>query len=174
MKKSYLIILIFLFLNISILSANIIVIGGLTHEKKTTAGEKYTGVISIQNPDNKDQEVKVYQHDYFFKATGEVFYNDPATQERSNAGWISFSPKRLVIPADEIATVHYTITVPQKEMIGTYWSIIMVENIPEDSAESSNSDPKEVAVGIRQSFRYGIQMVTHIGHNANKSIKRNS
>ncbi|MBN2735874.1 MAG: hypothetical protein JXR70_02760 [Spirochaetales bacterium] len=158
-------------LNASFLMANIVVVGALTHEDKADPGDSYTGVITIQNPEKSDQEVKVYQSDYFFLSSGEVFYNDPATGERSNAGWIEFSPKRLVIPANELATVHYTVTVPKEKLIGTFWSMIMVEDIPEDSSESSQADPKEVALGIHQAFRYAVQMVTHVGQGGKKSIK---
>ena len=47
----------------------------------------------------------------------------------------------------------------------------MVEGIPEDSPESSSAGEEEVSLGVRQVFRYGIQMVTHIGSTGTRDLK---
>ena len=68
----------------------------------------------------------------------------------------------LSVPANGTVQVNYTVAVPDDENLsGTYWSVMMVEGIPAGSPESSNPDDsaKNVGVGIRQVFRYGIQLV---------------
>jgi hypothetical protein len=126
----------------------------------------------IQNPDKKTQEAKVYQTDYLFYADGRILYGDPGKIKRSNAGWISYSPKRLTIPPKENVGVQYTVKVPDdKTLTGTYWSIFMVEGIPEGSPESSTGDGKNVSMGVRQVFRYAIQVVTHIDDTGKRSLK---
>ena len=48
----------------------------------------------------------------------------------------------------------------------------MVEGIPRDSPESSSADDDgDVSLGIRQVFRYGIQMVTHIGNTGTRDLR---
>jgi hypothetical protein len=150
----------------------VIIKGTMTHEKTALPGENYTGSVEVQNPGEKPQEVKVYQTDYLFYADGRVLYGEPGKIPRSNAGWISFSPKRLTIPPQDAVNVQYTVKVPDdKTLTGTYWSIFMVEGVPEDSPESSVGDGKRVSMGVRQVFRYGIQVVTHIGDSGTRSLK---
>jgi hypothetical protein len=161
-----------LILSGSPLGAQIIVKGSMTHEKTAAPGESYTGAFEIQNPDEKLQEVKIYQTDYLFYADGRVLYGDPGKIPRSNAGWISFSPKRLTIPPKDTVSVQYTVKIPADQtLVGTYWSIFMVEGIPEDSPESTVGDKKKISMGVRQVFRYGIQVVTHIGDTGTRSLK---
>jgi hypothetical protein len=154
------------------LNGDVLVNGALTHEKTAGPGESYEGTIELQNPEGKPQEVKVYQTDYVFYSDGRSLYGDPGKTPRSNAGWVSITPKRATIPPKDSIAVHYSIKVPEdKTLAGTYWSIIMVEGIPEDSPESSTGTKDKVAMGVRQVFRYGIQVVTHIGDTGARSLK---
>ena len=109
------------------LSAEVIIKGSMTHEQTVLPGESYTGSIEVSNPEDKPQDVKIYQTDYLFYADGRVLYGAPGKIARSNADWISFSPKRLTIPPKDTVNIQYTVKVPDdKTMIGTYWSISMV------------------------------------------------
>jgi hypothetical protein len=139
------------------------VVGALTHEYDVTPGGSYTGTIVVQNPEKFPQEVRVYQTDYLFYADGASYYGDPGTMPRSSARWISFTPKQFKLPAAEEAAVRYTIQVPDDARLrGTYWSVIMVEPVEPDSPESSAPASKEkVTVGVRQVFRFAVQIVTH-------------
>jgi hypothetical protein len=149
------------------------VVGGLTYEYTATPGEEYSGEIVLQNLSDKPEEVKLYQTDYFFYADQRVLYGDPGKLPRSNASWITYTPKRLVVPPGETAKVFYTIQVPvRRDLNGTYWSVFMVEGIPEESPESESAgDPSDIGMGIQQAFRYAIQMVTHIKDTGTKKIK---
>ena len=121
--------------------------------------------LLVTNISDSPQELKVYQTDYFFISDGNVYYEEVGYVERTNGNWIEFFPKRLTVPARSSAQVNYTVDIPENSSLtGTYWSILMVEVIPEGSAESSSTDEssEELAVGIQQIFRYGIQMVTNI------------
>jgi hypothetical protein len=142
--------------------AKVVIVGGLTHERTVKVGETYRGVIFVRNTDEEAQEAKLYQTDYQFFFDGRSIYDDPGNTPRSNADWIVFSPKRLTIPPQEEVAVNYTIKVPDdKSLVGTYWSMLMVEGISKGSLEASVLG--KGALGIRQVVRYGIQMVTHIG-----------
>ena len=150
----------------------IIIVGGLTHEREATVGEYYEGVIFIRNPQEEPLEVKLYQTDYLFFSNGKSIYGEPGKDERSNAQWISFSPQRQVIPPKDVSEVKYTLKVPEDEtLIGTYWSMLMVEELSAGSPELSMPEKNKPALGIRQVIRYGVQMITHIGDTGTRKIK---
>lgn len=146
--------------------------GPMTREHEVEAGRSYSGSIEIHNPAAGPRVVKVYQTDYFFYATGEVHYGEPGVLARSNARWIMFTPHELTIPARESATVSYTIQVPSDTtMKGTYWSILMVEPIAQGSPESPKAAADNVAVGVLQVLRYGIQIVTQVGSGGSRGLR---
>lgn len=155
--------------------AQVSVIGELSHDKEARPGERYDGIITIKNDSNEPQEVKVYQTDYLFFRDGTNIYGEPGKNERSNAKWISFSPSYVTVPPQSSVNVSYTVNVPpdapSKKLVGSYWSMLMVEGIAKGSAESAvQKDPKKTQMGISQTIRYGIQIATHITQGATKKI----
>jgi hypothetical protein len=155
--------------------AQVSVIGELSNDKEAKAGERYEGIISVRNDTNEPQEVKIYQTDYLFFRDGTNSYAEPGTVPRSNAKWVAFSPSYATIPPQSTSSINYTVTVPsdtpEKKLVGSYWSMLMVEGIAKGSAESaSNKDPKKSQMGIRQTIRYGIQIATHIAQTGTKKI----
>ncbi len=159
-------------LMLHVAEAGVVIVGSLTHEGEAAVGESYQGVIFVRNPLEEPAEVKIYQTDYLFFSNGTSLYGEPGKIGRSNARWISFSPHRLIVPPREKSAVEYTVKVPQDETLtGTYWSMLMVEEIPRSSPEASEPDKGEVELGIRQVMRYGIQMLTHIGDTGTRKIK---
>ena len=150
--------------------AGVGVIGGLTREREVKAGETYRGLILIRNTGEAPQEVKVYQTDYLFFFDGRNLYGEPGKTPRSNANWITFSRSRVTIPPQETVSVYYTAKVPDDpSLAGTYWSILMVEPIPESHPQAAEEG--KVKVGITQVIRYGIQFVTHIGDSGSRKIR---
>ena len=147
--------------------ANIVILNGLTHEKVSPAGSSYRGTIQLQNTATKERSVRVYQKDYWFSHTGETKHDTAGTQERSNAGWITFNPELLTLQPNEIATIDYEVIVPQNELLaGTYWSVIMVEGIsPADTSSYTRG------VTIKTAIRYAVQMITTIGNTGTSDIQ---
>ncbi len=144
--------------------ASISIVGGLTREMRLRPGGRSEGKILVRNNSDHPQQVRAYQHDYLFYADGRNIYGDPNSVARSNALWISFAPALLTIPARETAFVHYSVEVPANESLtGTYWSILMVEPVPEDLLAPPDPENDRVQVGIRTTLRYAIQFVTDIG-----------
>jgi hypothetical protein len=61
---------------------------------------------------------------------------------------------------------------PEKKMLGTYWSMLMIEGIPKGSAESSLPQKDNKAqMGIMQTIRYGVQIASHIAGTGVRNIK---
>lgn len=152
--------------------SDITIVGGLTHERMAARGEGYSGVVFVKNIGDEVSEAKAYQTDYLFFCDGTSNYGPPGELPRSNAGWITFSPKRLTVRPNETVPLNYTVNVPNAEDLnGTYWSVLMVECIPKSSPEASGAAKPEGSFGIRQVFRYGIQLVTHIGNTGSTYLK---
>jgi len=152
--------------------ASVSVIGSLTHEKIAQPGETYEGSIVINNSDSEPKEVKIYQTDYLFFSDGRNEYGDPGKGPRSNATWITFGPKRIVVPAKESTKVNYKVKVPQDAgNTGTYWSVLMVEGVGKESPESSLPSKNKPKIGVQTILRYGIQIVTQIGDTGSRKMK---
>ncbi len=153
----------------------IMVNGSLTREFVVSPGGSYEGSIEIRNPEDKPQEIKVFQTDYFFYADGRVLYGDPGKLPRSNARWVTLSPSQATIPPNDVLRVHFSVQVPaDATLTGTYWSVIMVEPVPEASPESSSPGAKETGLGITQVFRYAVQVVTHVGDTGSRQLRFSS
>ncbi|MHC4637921.1 MAG: hypothetical protein ACYTBV_10525, partial [Planctomycetota bacterium] len=156
----------------SVAEGGVSVMGGLTHQKDVQPGSTYSGQIILKNSSSQPQEVKIYQTDYTFCYDGSNKYGKPGEMDRSNANWITFNPHRVVISPNDVTTVSYTVAVPNEpNLIGTYWSMIMVEGIANTSPESSLLDNRKTHLGIRQVVRYGVQMITHIDDTGERQLK---
>ncbi|MCP4110505.1 MAG: hypothetical protein GY749_34115 [Desulfobacteraceae bacterium] len=151
--------------------AGIMVLDGLTREKVASAGETFEGFIEIRNTGKETEDVKVYQTDYLFYSDGSNSYDEPGTNKRSNAKWLFFSPHQVTIPPGGTSRIIYNAKIPgNKALKGSYWSILMVEAIPKESPESGRPLDGTINYGLTQVFRYGVQMITHIGDTGTRKL----
>ena len=148
--------------------AQIAVLGSSVQEREVAPGQSYSGQILIMNSSDQAQTARIYQTDYLFFADGTSRYDAPGTLPRSNARWLSTGHTAITIPARGTVPVSYTVTVPTGEpLVGTYWSMIMVEGVPSESSEplliaaSSHGRPR---LGLQPIIRYGVQVVSQIPH----------
>lgn len=152
--------------------ASVVVTGSLTHEFTVVPGRVYEGTIEVSNPTDMPQELKSYQTDFTFNAEGSTVYGEAGSAPRSNSSWINLSPHLLTLPAHGAASIHFSVSVPTDQtMTGTYWSIIMVEPIAQGSAESSLGEAKDPGLGIKESLRYGVQIVTTVKDTGSRNLK---
>lgn len=141
-------------------------------------GETTTGSIEVENVTRESQRVRIYQRDYHFSHDGRRRYDEPGTRPRSNAEWTSVTPNVLVLEPEQTATVSYTVSVPSAPAVdslspplrGTYWSAILVEPVPSDDEAVASISEDEAQVGIRQTFRFAVQVVTHIGETGKPKV----
>jgi hypothetical protein len=156
---SFFVLLLFVIITFTV-NASVEVIGSLKYVFNTNPGEVVRGQIRIQNSDPIDQEVRVYQTDYLYNYQDQTFYDEPGIKggnKRSNAGWIQYSPKTVVLKAKESRNVEFEISVPLGDSIfGTFWSTIMVEGV-------TPIDPNQKGdLSIRTVTRYSVQIVNEI------------
>ena len=165
-------VLLFCLIMPSVSVAGVSVPGGLTYEKEAHPGRTYKGAIQLINTGEGFQEVKIYQTDYLFYSDGRSIYGEPGKDPRSNADWINFNPHRLIIPPKGTAQVNYTVNVPNNETLtGTYWSMLMVQDVSKASPEITKNEKAIVTVGITQTMRYGIQIITNVGDTGARKLK---
>ncbi len=138
-------------------SASVEVLGSLRHLHNAKAGDHVKGEIRIQNNDTTSQEVRIYQTDLLYNLQDQTFYDEPVTHPRSNANWLQFSPKTVVLAAKETRTIQYELIVPAVDSLsGTFWSVLMIEGVmPIDPAQKSD-------LSIRTVTRYAVQMITEL------------
>jgi len=146
--------------------ASVEVIGSLRQVYNVNQGEVIKGQIRIQNNEAKDQEVRIYQTDLLYNLQEQTFYDEPGANKRSNAGWIQFSPKTVVLKNNESRTIEYEITVPQNDSLsGTYWSVLMVEGVnPIDPSKKGD-------LNISTVTRYAVQIVNEMNNKGKGSLK---
>ncbi|MDD2612749.1 MAG: hypothetical protein PHR38_08175 [Bacteroidales bacterium] len=146
--------------------ASVEVVGSLRYVQSANPGEVIKGEIKIQNNDSTDQEVRIYQTDLLYNFQEKTFYDEPGGNKRSNAPWIQFSPKTVILKGKEVRNIEYEITVPRADSLkGTYWSVIMIEGVtPIDPTQKSD-------LNIRTVTRYAVQIVTEMKDKGNGSLK---
>jgi len=147
-------------------NASVEVLGSLKHVYTGKPGDVIKGEIRIRNNDSTDQEVKVYQTDLLYNLQENTFYDEPGSHNRSNAPWIQFSPKSVILKAKEVRIIQYEMTLPKIDTLkGTYWSVLMVEGVvPIDPNQKGD-------LSIRTVTRYAIQVVTEIADKGKGSLK---
>jgi hypothetical protein len=152
--------------------AQISVVGKLTLERQAAAGDRYTGTVSLLNAGQKSQAATLYQKDYAFNADGVSTFGEPGSAPRSNASWVSFTPNRITIPAGQRAEVSYTVTVPREAALrGTYWSVLFVEQVPDEPEALPEARPETFRLSVRQVIRYAVQIVTTVGSSARSDLR---
>ena len=150
--------------------AGISIENDLSHLYEAKVEEKYSGIIIIRNSGDQVAKVRIYKKDYSFNSEGKSNYLQPGTLKRSNANWVTIVPQVVTIPANGKVEINYIVKVPiSLELIGSYWSMIMVEEIVDSRLTDKNSD--DVSVGIFITTRYGIQIVTNIGNTGERKLK---
>lgn len=143
-------------------AASVSVVNGLTHERRARPGDSYAGEVIVANGSDEPSTVKLYQTDYRFEANGKAYYDEVGSVARSNGKWVTLgAPSFLSLAPHEQAVVPFSVAVPAKsDLVGTYWSVLMVEEIPADLLAP---DPREQSLGVRNVLRYAVQLVTNVG-----------
>lgn len=147
-------------------SGSIEVVGNLKQVHNGNPGEVYKGQIKIQNNGDYAQEARIYQTDLQYNYEDLTYYEEPVSHPRSNARWIQYSPKSLIVNPNEIQFINYEITIPQADSIkGTYWSVLMVEGV-------NPIDPNQAGkLNINTVTRYAIQIVTEINNSGKGELQ---
>jgi len=138
----------------------------LKYTQNANPGEVIKGNIKIQNNDSTDQEVRIYQTDLLYNFKEETFYDEINGNSRSNAKWMQYSPKTVILKGKEARNVDYEITVPQVDTLkGTYWSVLMVEGVTPPNPNQKSD------LSIRTVTRYAVQIVTEMANKGKGSLK---
>jgi hypothetical protein len=139
---------------------HISVISDLENEKTSSPGSMITGNIVVKNMGTDAEEIRVYQTDFRQDMRGRSTYGEAGRMNRSNAGWIEFSPVQTSVPPGETIIIQYSVSVPDSVSLpGSYWSLIMVE--PVENPITSQSRP-EKSVSIKMKTRYANLIITNI------------
>lgn len=148
-------------------SAQLAVEGELTRVFVVELGQTYRAEITVSNTGDAPTGLDVYQRDYLFFADGRNLYEEAGSVDRSNASWISvYRPVSVSLDPGQSIPVSFVVTIPEDPtLVGTYWSLIMVEPKPPPEVPSNGG------IKLRQVIRYAIQIVTHVGDTGEMSVR---
>jgi len=132
-------------------------------------GQTIKGSIVLENSSSGPERARLYLSDYRFSAEEGTQFGLPGIQPRSNAKWLTLGQEVVVVPAKGQLEVPFTIRVPdQVAQPGSYWSVLMVEPLAEDSALVSGTLP--TGMTFRQLTRYAVQLLTDVGNEGKANI----
>jgi len=152
--------------------AQVGIVNGMTHEKECKPGEAVERIILLRNNGPAPETVRLYQTDYAFNHLGQSSYDAPGKSARSNASWITLSPNQLTIPGLTNAEVRFKVKVPDRaDLVGTYWSVIMVEPVPQAAPTKDVASKDQIKFGVTQTMRYAVQVVINIGGTGARKLK---
>jgi hypothetical protein len=149
--------------------AQLLISSGLLQKKTAAPGQTYHETMVIRNGGIAEERVRLYQTDYRFYADGSNHFDDPGSNPRSNADWIQLPYSEIIIPPGHEEEVAYSVSVPAAaDLIGTYWSIVMIQSITRSILNPEQ--PVEGEVAVTSGTRYAVQVVTHIGSSGSRSL----
>lgn len=120
------------------------------------SGGEYTYRLRLRNTDNVPLVVHLTQSDYGYAANGETYFPLAGTTPRSNAKWVELPDGQVVVPAQSVKDLFYTVRVPRDSRLsGSYWSVILIE--PE-AGHTVTQDEATIHVKVR----YAHQIVTNL------------
>lgn len=154
MKALYTILLSFV-LGLSSLYSSVLVTNGLTHRHNVQGIDTETGYVVLKNIGDEPERVLVYFKDLAVGCNQENLYVDPGTTPRSNANWVKVGLEERILQPGEEFPMRYEIKVPQKNLTGSYWSLLMVEvKKPIDTTQL------DYGVRVSSNVRYAVQIIT--------------
>jgi hypothetical protein len=146
-------------------TAQILVTSPTVMEHTAHAGERYTGTIDVLNTTSTSQTVTVQVVDYSFQADGTNRYDEPGSQPRSNARWLTLGTRSLEIPAQQRTSLDYAVQVPAGDGLrGSYASLVLVSSSPR--AARPTTIHGRASAGVSTKLSFGVQVVTQLAGNA--------
>lgn len=122
--------------------------------------------LTLTNEKEKPEEVHISQADYKYNSSGENFFENPDTLDRSNAKWIELETHTVLLDPGQSKDVSYTVRVPNNSQLnGSYSSVLLIE--PKEPIATLNEDNN---LTLEVKVRYAHQPVVNIG-SLNRSIK---
>ncbi|NTV03133.1 MAG: hypothetical protein HGB04_10220 [Chlorobiaceae bacterium] len=152
-------------------TTGVVVLGDLARDYQLKPGDAREATIELENRDGSARTVRIYQTDYCHLANGESFFPAPGSTERSNADWLTFSPRLLTIPPLQKSQVRYLLRVPRsRSKTGTFWSMMMIQNVP-DAQPVMTGHPAAGAAPPPAASRSGVQIVTQLEETGRISLE---
>ncbi len=165
MKRIIILMGIFMTLFVANLQATITVVNGMSHEYMVNRNQVYEGQIIIKNLSKNAARVVFYKTDLEHNCDGETKFIAKGSHERSCAEWIESSNNEIMISGEQEMTVVYSVKVPDREFDGSYWGVIMIEEV-----EGVDTSEKKKGVKVRSNVRYAVQVIASFSQNAVKDL----
>src|SRR3989339_1435984 len=113
-------------------------------------GEKYFGELVLSNPSSETRSIRLYLEDWRYApgADGAKEFFPAGSTQRSCAPWIKFTPQEFILPPQAQQKIHYTISVPDKDVEGGYYAVLFHETVF-GQAEPAKEDRAAIDLTVR-------------------------
>lgn len=135
----------------------------LFDEYEASPGSQHRGQIVVVNEGKRELTLAISKRDYRFYADGTVLNEEPGTHERSNAHWITTEQDRLTLAPGERQAFFYSVSVPAGVTEGSYWGLLVVENVNDAAQTLAAGGSGRVRAALRQKVKVYVQVATHVG-----------
>jgi len=102
-------------------------------------GGEVSGSFRVQNNENASVNVFLGLVDWQRGPQGQLVFGQAGTHERSSANWITVLPQQFDLLVGEDQVVTFTLSVPQENVGGTYWTGLALVITPINTKSSSSS-----------------------------------
>ena len=150
---------------ITVVSANVIVVNGLTHTFSGVSGQTFNGEVILVNPTDIDQRVLFSLNEALYKCeTGRVFVAK-ASHINSSTNWFDGAVLDKVLAPKEKYVYKYSITVPNDAMLkGSYWTTLMID------VDKPVREEVAKGIGLSTKMRYAIRLLTDVNIKENVEL----
>lgn len=99
--------------------------------RSLSKGEKYFGEINLTNPSDEPRHMRLYLEDWRYAPHGDGAkeFSPAGSSKFSACSWIKFTPQEFTLPSHAQQKIHYTITVPDKDVEGAYFAVLFYETV---------------------------------------------
>ena len=156
MKKTYLIIALSLFVNLTY--SSVVVTNGLTHIYSGMSGTQIQGEVILLNNSDIEQTVSFSLHEAIFSCTGDRTFSTTQSHLKSSLKWFDGSLMDKVLNPREQYTYKFIINIPKDQALrGTFWNMLMV-----DIEKPIKKEKLAQNIGLNTKMRYAIALITNV------------
>ncbi len=130
---------------------------GLVNWHELTPGSVEAHEIPVRNTSTEEIRVKVEVKNYLFGVDRDGYEN---SHNRSLNGHLQPLAREVRIPPKGRRVVEYRVQMPPNAKKGSYWSMLLISSIPENSGENGG-------ISLQQKYQFGVNIIATSGGEVN-------
>ncbi len=99
-------------------------------------------VINIQNLGADNQNLKIYNNDYYIKPNNQFVFEKPGHESYSCAKWLTTDSQEVAVPPGKTVQKIFTLSVPANAEPGGHYGVMFFEQIPPPGGQPVKAVPR--------------------------------